>query len=127
MHYSYNDIKIRLEHIVEEAGEGFVYTQRYREGELDSGCEYAWQGKPDCVIGHLLVELGVPVEDMGEGKVFDGNTIDYYGPKLDLDYSITFDSKAVDLMNIFQADQDNGIPWGEALRVGIRSVESSKY
>ena len=123
MHYSYNDIKSYLESIVETKGKDYIYTQRLREGYSFPGCEYAWQGKPDCIIGHLLVELGISIDNLGEDKDFGSGIIQDYEYKLEAKYGITFDSKAMALMGGIQNDQDNGISWGEAFSMNTRYID----
>lgn len=113
----YNDIITReavaasLKKAVAERGADYVYERRevpdpFEEGELNRACVYQYDGKPDCIVGYVLDDLGIPYSPSWEGasaryvlkalRVNDANLV-------------------LDLTDV-QRFQDSGIPWGEAIK-----------
>lgn len=118
MIYSYDDVVSRIQGIIDVKGEDFAYAQV--RGTQGPNCLYARDGKPDCIIGHLLFGLGVPIEAMTWGpdteasRPLASDTIGENFDPLSEDHDIEFSSKARTFLRRLQALQDNGIPWGRA-------------
>lgn len=102
---------------VAERGEDWVYPDHMKD-ETNS-CLYAttdWDGtiKPACLVGHIIwqidPELLVRVHAYSEGT--GARTV----LRDDLD---CHDSRVLQLAELMQERQDNGEPWGEALRAAI--------
>lgn len=115
--YTYEDLLPRLRAIVAEEGEDFVYGRR-RDEDNNVGCYYQWNGKPDCGVGRVLYRLGVPIETL-QAMDRSGETISQHYPRLRQDHNIWFSPAAEALMESFQQDQDEQVPWGDALNSAI--------
>lgn len=50
--------------VVQEFGEGYVYTPPADDPRADEDgiCLYVNDGKPSCIVGHIVHRLGVPLE-----------------------------------------------------------------
>ena len=116
--HTYEDVVARIERIIDVKGTDFVY-----EIHQDSPiiCFYALNGKPDCIVGHLLVELGVPVEVLEyEGTRdlnawdhdFASDTISNHWAALESQYALAFTDEARTYLRALQSNQDNGRTWG---------------
>lgn len=114
--YTYEDLLPRLRAIVAEEGEDFVYGQRHDGDNIV--CCYQWNGKPDCGVGRVLYRLGVPIETL-QAMDRSSETISYHYPRLRQDHNIWFSPAAEALMELFQQDQDEQVPWGDALNNAI--------
>jgi len=124
--YTLEEVQPRIATIVDAKGPDFIYQKRSTSGGPALGCFYAHEGKPDCIVGHLLVELGVPVEvlDPTSGKSVNDlaslrvSEIEYQLKRL---YNITFTWDAMSFLDDLQYRQDMGQPWGEAYRLAAAS------
>lgn len=108
--------------VVEEAGEDFVYHDRYEvewtgEGELQddvhgSKCRYEFQGQACCLVGRVLHRAGVTIEEL---KAMDRDPLtgfDY----VKLPDRLDLDPDARNFLNEVQVGQDNGLTWGKSLQ-----------
>lgn len=107
-----------LRKAVELKGGNYVYPT-YKGTAL--GCYYAKDGQPDCIVGHVLFDLGVPIEDMSDntegvaGRVSAG-IIGIHRDYLHSRYGLDFDNVAWEMLCSAQCVQDNRDTWGEALK-----------
>lgn len=113
--YSLANVKSRIKAIIDAKGADHVYKKRYTSAGA-MGCTYAYDGQPDCIVGHLLVELGVPVEHLDytsvERRDFSDHTISGAEYEIAREYGIEFTSDALDFLTGVQAMQDAGESWG---------------
>lgn len=119
-----------LERVVAERGEKYTYTYRESDpvNEKYGSCLYEYEGAPDCGIGLALSYLGVEPEDLAEldRQGVDGDetgitnlpVVKYLEHKC----GITFEDDGLPVFAEFQAFQDLGRPYSEALRLA-RVVE----
>ena len=96
---------------IAEKNPDFVYDRP----DPNRGCLYAYDGKPSCIVGHALSNLGVEIEflqhldtaiDGGVGVLEALQTYDEF----EID-----DDQAADLVSLVQNFQDSGVPWGQAV------------
>jgi hypothetical protein len=71
-------------------------------------------GSPGCIVGALAAEL-FPGVVLQEGSVAHA-ALERVG--------ISLDYKTRSLVSYVQCEQDAGIPWGEAVPIALRTVES---
>jgi len=109
-----------LTRAVEEKGEGHVYPT-FPGTTTTLSCYYAKDGKPSCIVGHVLFDLGVPISDMTHddengryGRISLG-VIGGHRASLRSHYGLTFDNAAWSMLCVAQEVQDCREPWGEAL------------
>jgi hypothetical protein len=116
-----------LEHAVQLKGEDYV-----DENKPGGQCQYFTNGKPSCIIGHVLADLGVEpgfdnqefpdlvdAEDKIESYEPEYDTEDYYNnfttAKFTNKKDLIFTSEAVRILRTAQEIQDEGGNWGSAL------------
>lgn len=124
--YGVDEVKSKIAHIIEtahpEKGE-YVYVHPANWG----WCAYADLGKPSCILGHLLVQLGVPVEIMDasiEGAPMTDGIILKHWDRLAQDYNLHFTPAAREFLYIIQAEQDDQVSWGEAFKAASAYSDS---
>ena len=87
----------------------------YERPDPNGWCRYVYDGKPSCIVGHALANLGVELEflqhldtaiDGGVGALEALQTYDEF----EID-----DNQAADLISLVQNLQDSGVPWGQAV------------
>lgn len=117
--HTLEDVKSRLRRIIDAKGADYVYQQREtRNGSY--GCLYAYNNEPDCIVGHLLVEIGVPVRDLDynnpDREPFSNGFINDQQIEEALTnlYDIRFDPEVVTFLSEIQYQQDGGTSWGAA-------------
>lgn len=111
---SYSTTVKILDDLVEEFGSDYVYEA----GPLGA-CNYIRKGEPSCIVGHVLVKVGVPVKRL---KVADGPFGGGMGAHVLLDGLkeegvIQFDGSVRSLLREAQYSQDNGNTWGRSVEV----------
>lgn len=117
--YSYEDVVSRIQGIIDVAGADHVYVRR---DDRNVPCLYACEGKPDCIVGHLLVQLGIPVEDLEYNPSFEPGTkydlstegIGTHFQHLHINRNISFDREGEQFLRVLQSEQDSELSWGEA-------------
>lgn len=110
MHITYSMVQEDMPGIIDfHGGREFTYTTLPGMGGT---CQYVWKGKPSCLIGCYLVDLGLPMEAFKdvEGKGVDTLFFDGHLEK----YGFTADTEAVYAMNKLQNFQDDSYSWGDA-------------
>ena len=124
--YDVDAVKSKIAHIIEtahpEKGE-YVYTYQVNLG----WCAYANLGKPSCIVGHLLVQLGVPVEIMDasiEGAPMADGIIIKHWDRLAQDYNLHFTEAAREFLYIIQVHQDDQVSWGESFKAASAYSDS---
>lgn len=101
--------------------EEFVYELKSDADRADQGvnkndgsCFYEWDGKPSCIVGHVLAELGASI-----GVLRHLDTRQTAGIKASRqalsEQNIFTTSAAIDILHVAQYVQDRGSSWGEAL------------
>ena len=96
-----------LRQVVAEKGAGYVYPESEKKasrGNLAPVCQYRVNGRPSCIIGHVLDRLGIVTEPRHEGHGA-GHVVAVYGGS----------EQVASLADTAQIMQDVGRTWGEAL------------
>ena len=108
--------------LVEQAGEDFVYKAPKGDGGYDR-CVYVRDGKPDCIVGQFLANLGVPVERLQEADkgISSGSSAGQLLGELRNEGVITIahDQNVVDALSEVQHRQDNKSTWGNSVESGL--------
>ena len=114
-----------LDELVEEYGAAHRY-QRH-SGDDGPGCLYAkvvdGEPVPDCIVGHVLVRHGFPVEELLFKRGRDGKVVNKYGVhsisdnllKMIQEGLATAERGVVLLLDGVQSNQDWGMPWDDAV------------
>ncbi|AGY47121.1 hypothetical protein CN1A_12 [Clavibacter phage CN1A] len=116
-----NNVIELLEAAVDKKGREYVDPDALSH----TRCSYAKDGAPSCIVGHVLVDLGVPVEeltDSGLGEVselFNDND-PYY---VEIVSRVTATGPALEVLSKAQAVQDQQGTWGDALDSARRLQE----
>lgn len=110
-----------LDGLVEEFGSDYVYTK----SEFGK-CDYVRDGEPSCIVGHVLVKVGVPIERLRQadtacfgGGIGAGKLL----IELEDEGTLKYDSYARVLLRQAQDAQDDSIEWGEAVKYGKRCAQ----
>lgn len=102
-----------LTDVVDTYGEDTVYekvTLKFGESAGTLGCVYQDQGRPSCLVGHVLNRAGVP---LGRLEELDDRGVSARSLHEHLD-QVGFDACRV--LSNAQLGQDSGETWGDALR-----------
>jgi hypothetical protein len=75
-------------------------------------CEYLYPNGKMCIAGHVLNQLGVPLDDAGNWEGFESVAQRVLSPEHDVD----FEPAAIDVICAAQGEQDSGGTWGDAVR-----------
>lgn len=119
------NVTAALDRAIEKRGADYVYPER----ELAT-CYYVIDGEPSCLVGEVLVDLGVPIEKLGEPMV---NTSRFGVLVIAGDYLSTagWDPTLLRVpLNVrrglsrAQSEQDMGATWGLARDVFLEEVQS---
>jgi len=115
-----------LHRAVEEKGAGYVYP---RSTDFETRCLYVENGAPSCIVGHVLVEAGLPVEVVAMLDTFNGNGWGGgvgAGRLAELPFKrYNISLPAASVLAIAQAEQDAGATWGEAVARALREPPKS--
>lgn len=96
-----------------QGNEDFVYQRR------DNMCFYVENGCPSCLIGQVLHDVNVSIEDLSimDGNIENGYDTDigylYLERLLPKNLSLTW--QAIQIFVFTQGEQDKGISWGQVL------------
>ena len=80
-------------------------------------CQYQYDGKPSCIVGHALHRLGVSIEALEAlDAAQEGGGVPASGLPSYLPILVEEGSRSA-LLSVCEAQeaQDDGIPWGEAV------------
>jgi hypothetical protein len=103
--------------IIAQEGPDFVY-----EAPIEGSCVYVHQGKPSCLIGRYLIDMGVPVEAFDGYQTSDIDTL--FSRNFFENYGITATDEAVQIMRTLQYNQDNDLSWGDTYN---KSFDTERY
>lgn len=138
--YTYDETLELLNAAVVKKGEDFVYGSDLG-GDMFSrpgpSCHYAWDGKPDCIVGHVFAAVGVPLSEMHFGDLsteendyqpqnrgkYSSQSASTVIRDLALDGVVDFTPDARSLLQSVQQRQDQFTPWGEAVAEASRLVK----
>lgn len=102
-----------LDGLVEEFGSDYVYDKG-----SDGKCHYVRDGKPSCIVGHVLAKVGVPIERLKAADTTspDGISAGSLLGGLVTEGVLHATGSVWTLLAEAQYWQDRSTPWGEAVR-----------
>lgn len=109
-----------LDELVEEFGSDYVYNNGLR-----GQCDYVRDGKPSCIVGHVLAKVGVPIERL---EVADtalsggGMTAATLLRRLAEEEVLTCDVPTGTLLSEAQYNQDARETWADSVKAAKRYV-----
>lgn len=115
MTFTREDVRKAMAEVVAEMGDGYTYPEE--EKELGA-CQYANdEGKPSCIVGHVIFKLDEGAfwrlaRAEAEHGTEQAASLTYSGHYLDRDF---WDSEAAYFAEVAQQYQDEGVSWGGAL------------
>lgn len=115
-----NNVTEALKAAVALNGEDYVYP-----AESGGRCDYVRDGKPSCIVGHVLVGAGV---EMWRLEAADNNFGGAGTPANDLlrqledEEVLTYNAEALALLTKAQREQDLERPWGESLNRALKAL-----
>jgi hypothetical protein len=119
---TYDEAVELLQEAVAKKGEDYVYepplvqTPYIEEGSQVALCVYFDdEGSPSCIVGHALAKKGVTREALDNVDSELNRNAGPYG--LESAEVISAPVGVIDLLSLVQDYQDQGTPWGEALRI----------
>jgi hypothetical protein len=118
--YDYERTLSVLKQVVAEEGDEFVYGAERREfHDQIIDCYYinSETGEGDCGVGRFMLKVGVDPKYLIEREGDAARTVVRGAP------GITITMPALDLLVAFQEAQDEGVPWGEALRRAMKRIQ----
>lgn len=98
-----------LKAVVDEAGPDFIYRPKLMNGQEICFYVNADTETPDCIAGHVLHRLGVPLSVLAAQE---GNCVSELDPG---DSSVWLAGPALQVLEEAQEIQDQRKPWGDAL------------
>lgn len=101
-----------LDNAIAERGADHVYVPDV----AGSSCFYVHGDKPGCIIGHVLHQFGIPLSEL---KKVEGKRAALAVDELDIRTEKYLVSQFLDHV---QRAQDNGSPWGDAVRYARQSL-----
>jgi hypothetical protein len=108
-----------LEAAVEEKGADYVYPESEK---VEDTCQYLNEdGSPSCIVGNALMRLGVtrlPRHGTGSPSAYTLLVATDYGPEP----VALADERTARLFEWAQHVQDDGTPWGEAVRLAKEAI-----
>lgn len=107
---TYEETLRALNEAVREKGYKYTYGRR----GPSMFCYNTWHGQPDCIVGHVMVRLGVPIEWFDVDNR-DNDDVGDVCKALYLQDLFEFEDEAKDLLGYAQSAQDNNVAWGEAV------------
>lgn len=112
-----------LDEAVAEKGREYVYPI---EEQAAYACQYLTrEGKASCIVGNVLLRLGVPVEFLpqhGAPGIDAASLLDVLRER----GILTIESEAIALLEAAQAEQDNGTTWGRSAHTAVEMVEERR-
>lgn len=109
-----------LARVVADAGDGYKDPYSLKQG---MGCRYVRSGKPSCIVGRALAELGVPLQVLKNlDNTFD-STIQNGGYGFLRGNGVLLDAYAAEAFAYAQGAQDGGDLWSVALDKAREQVQ----
>jgi hypothetical protein len=102
--------------VVAEFGPDYVY-QRKSGTNTGASCVYVYNGAPDCLAAKVLRKLGVPLADLAAFETKACNIFTGYG----------ISSRALEVLNVAQMQQDRGFSWGLCLEAARTHAERENW
>ena len=124
--FKYDQVLPALEKVVREKGADYVY-EAPDEGEC-MYAEYDWSSTgypyvgPSCVVGHVLIDLGLTPRDLRRLDDIEGVGVVVSAARLNValhERGYVFSRKALALLGWAQTVQDDGGTWGHALEAAV--------
>lgn len=106
---------------VAEMGAEYVYTNPYGvradgvASDVDIECYYVHGDVPGCIVGHILYRH--------DEEMFDQLNSQYEGEDVAALPEEWFTQGVQDFLQVVQARQDNGTPWGVALEYALTVLD----
>jgi len=104
--------------VVAEHGHDMIYSRDLEPGE-SIYCKYVVDGKPSCLVAHILHRLGVPLDYLAVREGVDATRVlGRCGPDAPVDVTglnISVSVRAANALSAAQSSQDAGHCWGSAL------------
>lgn len=97
-------------------GEDYVYEK------ISGGCKYVHGGGKSCIVGHVLVDLGVDVDALEWGHLRSSYAAEVLSA-LESDGILEATPEAASLLARVQRYQDNEVPWGRALERALAGFD----
>lgn len=121
---TYQDALAALRAAVEEKGADYVY-EKVGTGAVQ--CVYRTEdNQPSCIVGNVLVRLGVPVEDLPPPTGIQRNAKALLGrspgQRNAMLRGVAATVSAAALLAVVQWRQDEGESWGEAVELAVLHV-----
>ena len=119
---TFQDVYRTASELVGEFGAEFIYEKR-RSSTGQLMCYYVKDGQGDCIVGRVLVKLGVSVDILrqyeGDGSWFVLRQLREKG------WSIN--EEADMFLGVLQGSQDSGWTWGHSLREAQNALRDEIY
>lgn len=115
MTFTREDVRKAMAEVVAEMGDGYIYPEEEKELGV---CQYAnEEGKPSCIVGHVVFKLDEGAfwrlaQAEAEHGTEEAINLTHSGRYLDRDF---WDSDAAHFAEVAQQYQDTGVTWGGAL------------
>jgi hypothetical protein len=109
-----------LAEAVAEKGAEYVYVNRDgdpADGDVSVSCHYVHGDQPGCIVGWVLYRAGVGLADLSE---YEGR-----GAEDPVEGLMEAPAEVRKLLNWAQDYQDQGTPWGEAVRRALSRLEQA--
>lgn len=103
-----------LKEVAEERPD-FVYAPPNDQG----ACVYVHEGEPSCIVGHVLVRMGVPTEHLDFDVPDNIPTAIGLLSRLEETGLVDVNSDDAWVLERAQREQDSGVPWGKAVKMAL--------
>jgi len=112
--------------VVEERGHDYVYPDAWRINET---CQYVYDGKPGCIVGASLAELGVPLVEMHKWEGVPASSL--FG-RLAHEKVLAFEQGTMELASRAQSVQDRTDTlsprnWGKAHEASLDEAVNYQF
>lgn len=107
---TFEEAILGLGHLVAEKPD-----HKYEKPAGSTRCQYAHDGEPGCIVGHLFYRRGVPLETLHHWDEIEMSSIGaliHHGV-------VQVDRRTRALLTRVQGGQDNGMTWAGALLHGL--------
>jgi hypothetical protein len=118
---------------LDKMGANYVYTRHEGKGSDPYGpaCRYAENGEGDCIVGRILVSVGVPAQDLewrsrDDFGLYAANGAESVLDAMDRDNVLYATAKARKFLISLQAMQDCGKTWGASMDHALDNANRKK-